>query len=388
MGRRSAGVLLALACCLILPAAVSASRLETIKTPSRFVDVKTAAFGDVDPHPSALRANVLLPDHYDPKRSYPLLFLVHGAGENHASWAKPLKGNIKETARGLNAIVVMPDGGLGFYTNWWNGGERGGPAWERYHLDELLPMIQKRYRIKQARRYHAIAGFSMGGFGTSEYAELRPDFFGTAVPMSGFVSIQRLTAVIGFPLVTGVDYNQIFGPNGGPYAVGHDPVKLAPNLAHSRLMVYTGNGVPRPGVPASGAAVASGVVEAELLLQNQELFQAARAGGADATFTSHLGVHDWPYWREDLRSAIDRGLFGKVEENPRSWTYRTVAQRGRAWDLSFRLASPPEDMVKFSRSGRTLAVAGSSLSRMAIRTDGGCSLSRQPPFQVRLDPGC
>ena len=74
-------------------------------------------------------------------------------------------------------------------------------------------MIEKRYRIKQARRYHAIAGFSMGGYGTTHYAELRPDYFGTAVPMSGFVSIQRLTAELGFPLIVGIDYGEHLRPD-------------------------------------------------------------------------------------------------------------------------------------------------------------------------------
>ena len=45
------------------------------------------------------------------------------------------------------AIVVMPEGATGFYTNWWNGGRRGAPGWERFFIDELVPLVERRFRV-------------------------------------------------------------------------------------------------------------------------------------------------------------------------------------------------------------------------------------------------
>lgn len=380
--------MIACAISLALPGGALASKLITIDAPSRHVDVDTAVFGGKNPRPEKLQANVLLPDGYDPDRRYPVLFLLHGAGEDYASWADPAEGNVQHTLRGLDAIVVMPDGGLGFYSNWWNGGRRADPAWERYHLEELIPMIEERFRIRSARRYHAIAGFSMGGFGTSLYAALRPDYFGTAVPMSGFVSIQRLTAEIGYPIITSGDYVKTFGPYGSPYAQAHDPSNLAKNLGNSRLMAYSGNGIPQPGVEAGAASQIGGFVETELYIQNRELVAAARAAGADASFRSHLGVHDWPYWVADIRDAMQRGFFHKVEENPRHWIYRTITRKGRAWDLAYRFDRPPSEIVRLERRGSRLSAEGEGSPRMTVRSDGGCSFSATVPFERRVPSVC
>ena len=138
---------------------------------SRFVDPAAAPEGSyneppgVDERPNALRANVYLPDGYRAhrKRRYPVLYLLHGQGDAYDSWVNPENGNLLETAAGFPGIIVMPEGDRGFYANWWNGGRRGSPAWERYHLDELIPLVERRLRIRRGRRWHAIAGLSMGG---------------------------------------------------------------------------------------------------------------------------------------------------------------------------------------------------------------------------------
>jgi len=64
----------------------------------------------------------------------------------------PANGDLRNTAKGFRGIIVMPEGDRGFYTNWWNNGERGSPAWERYHLDQLVPLVERRLRIRQGRR--------------------------------------------------------------------------------------------------------------------------------------------------------------------------------------------------------------------------------------------
>lgn len=326
----------------------------------------------------ALKANVLLPDGYDGTTEYPVLYLLHGAGENHNSWVT--KGDILNTAKGLDAIVVMPDGGRGgFYSNWWNGGLRGDPGWERYHLDELIPLVEERFRVRDGRRWHAIAGFSMGGFGTSFYATQRPGYFGAAVPMSGLVSIRRPQVVLGLETVSGAPYERLWGPVTGAYAEGHDPTALAENLGHTRLYVATGNGVPRPGVPATPTALASGIVELELFLENVEFAQEARQAGARVTFDGHLGVHDWPYWREDLQKAFRWGLFREVPEDPERWIYETVAQSGEMWDLDFQFAAPPEAVARFTHAPGRLSATGSG----TVTVDGGpgCSFTASLPFE-------
>ena len=111
-------------------------------------------------------------------------------------------------------------------------------------------------------------------------------------------------------------YQDVWGPWDGFYAEGHDPMTLVPNLEHTKVILRTGNGVPRPGVPADERDLASGALEAYLLTQNEEFAAALREAGVDVDYRSHEGVHDWPYWREDIAEAQEIGLFRRVPRSP------------------------------------------------------------------------
>jgi S-formylglutathione hydrolase FrmB len=356
-----------------------AGKLVTLDAPSKHVDPASAAFGGDEPH--ELKVNVLLPDGYRARRAYPLLYLMHGAGESHRSWADPARGDVANTLAGLDAIVAMPEGGLGYYTNWWNDGERANPGWERYHLDEVIPLLERRFKIRRARRWHAIAGFSMAGFGSSFLATQRPGYFGTLVPMSGLVSIRRPEVEQGLSAISGVPYRDVWGPWDAFYAEGHDPLTLVPNLRHTKVILRTGNGVPRPGVPADERAIASGALEAYLLTQNEQFATALRDAGVDVDYRSHEGVHDWPYWREDIAEAKAIGLFRRVPRSPAHWTYSTVAQRGRAWSFRYRFAEPPTELVTFERRGRSLLGSGSGTVVLRRRD---CVMRATLPFEREL----
>ena len=365
---------------LLAPAAAHASRLVTIDTPSKYVDAAKANFSAPGPH--KLQANVLLPDGYDAKKRYPLLLLLHGAGERWDSWARADRGNIAQTAKGLDAIIVMPEGAVGFYSNWWNGGKRGDPQWERYIFDELLPLIERRYPIRSARRYHAIAGFSMAGFGTSFLATQRPGYFGSAASFSGFVSVQRPENDFGLSIFSGVNYQQMFGPPGGFYAAGHNPVALARNLQYTRMFVATGNGIPQPGVEADLTDLLSGSLEAFLLIQNQEFVDALHTVGASVTFRPHLGNHSFPYWREDLKAFIASNPFAAVQSTPGKWTYSTVAQQGEAWGLKFAITRPPDRLITLRREGAELV--GDGAGEITVRDSRECVFTTGLPFRRLL----
>lgn len=362
--------------------AFAEQRLITIDTPSKHVDESTAIFNEKPE--TVLQANVLLPDGYEEgsDREWPVLFLLHGAGDSRKSWAREDRGNILETAKGLPAIVVMPEGGKGFYTNWFNGGKRADPGWERFYLEELIPQIEKRFRIAPGRRNHAIAGLSMGGFGATYLGGQRPDYFGTVSTFSGFVQPQRQTVKAAFSAVAGVPFEDVFGPLDGPYASGHNPTKLAANLRNTPVFTATGNGVADPSAGSGPAAVtAGGLVEAEIFQQNEEFAAALSTAGVENDYYPQLGVHDWPYWRKYLRAAIEWGLFrDDAVEAPEQWTYGTIATVGRMWGLRYRFTAPPEEVATFERDGAMLR--GSGVGTVRIRDiASGCRFEAELPFE-------
>ncbi|MEV0346130.1 alpha/beta hydrolase-fold protein [Nonomuraea sp. NPDC050680] len=107
-----------------------------------------------------------MPSGWESRRDWPVLWLLHGGLDDYASWtAKP---DVDALTRTSGLMVVMPDGGkCGSYSDWWNGGDGVPPRWATYHLKELLPLLESRYR---AGRQRAVAGYSMGGQGAMLYA--------------------------------------------------------------------------------------------------------------------------------------------------------------------------------------------------------------------------
>lgn len=379
---------------ILLTTGAPAARAEgvTVRTwtvTSRFVDLKKVQFNGPAPKPGdpprALKVAVALPAGYDGKRRYPVLYLLHGHGDSFDSWLRPKDGDLLRTAAGLDAVVVMPEGAQGWYANWWDGGRRGtdGREWERYFADELVPLVERRLRIKPGRANHAIAGLSMGGEGAAVFAALLPGTFGAIATFSGPLSLQRPEWPTAFD-TQGQRHTDVFGDPDRQafYWAGHNPTALAGNLAHTRVFVRVGDGIPDPTDPAELQNTFGQAAEAELRQQAEDFVRAARAAGVDTTYEPRQGIHAWRYWRDALASAIRWGFFKPVPEAPTTWTYRTVARFGRAWDMRFTFAAPPATLQTFTRTGRTLEGAGTGTVRVAVR--GFRRFTATLPFRVTL----
>lgn len=129
----------------------------------------------------------LPPDYETSERSYPVLYLLHGAGDDQTGWVQfgeilTIADQAIKNGTATAMIVVMPDANTGQrgYTN------APGGKWnyEDFFFQELMPHVEKTFRIKQEKRYRAVAGLSMGGGGTFYYALHRPDLFSSACPLS------------------------------------------------------------------------------------------------------------------------------------------------------------------------------------------------------------
>lgn len=134
---------------------------------------------------------IYLPAGYETsQRSYPVLYLLHGATDNHTGWVQ--FGEVQRIAdkaiqdgTATAMIIVMPDGDtgrMGYFNS--IGGDWN---YEDFFFQEFLPTIEKTYRIKADKRYRAIAGLSMGGGGTFMYALHHPELFSSACPLSAYI---------------------------------------------------------------------------------------------------------------------------------------------------------------------------------------------------------
>ena len=122
----------------------------------------------------------LPPDYETSQRNYPVLYLLHGMGDDQTGWIQ--FGEILRIAdkailegNATPMIIIMPDANtnrIGYFNsinnNW---------RYEDFFFEEFIPYVEKTYRIKGEKRYRAIAGLSMGGGGSLMYALHHPEMF-------------------------------------------------------------------------------------------------------------------------------------------------------------------------------------------------------------------
>ena len=78
---------------------------------------------------------------------------------------------------------------------WPIGSPDGEWRYEDFFFEELIPFIERTYRVRTERRYRSVAGLSMGGGGTFMYALHRPDMFASACPLSASTGSRTLEQV-------------------------------------------------------------------------------------------------------------------------------------------------------------------------------------------------
>ena len=131
----------------------------------------------------AVRYCVQVPGSYDKRDSngqaarYPVLYYLHGLGDNEQSFSRSggwtLIEDLREHGKIGDFLIVSPEGGAGFYINSVDGKDR----YSDFFLREFMPYIEGMYRTVPGREGRAITGISMGGYGAFRFAFAYPDLF-------------------------------------------------------------------------------------------------------------------------------------------------------------------------------------------------------------------
>ena len=150
----------------------------------------------------------LPPDYESSQRSYPVLYLLHGAGDDQTGWVQfgevlTIADEAIKSGSATAMIIVMPDANTGKrgYVN----DVKGEWRYEDFFFQEFMPFIEKTYRIKPEKRYRAISGLSMGGEGTFIYALHHPELFSSACPLSAATGPANIDDLKNYRLWSGVE---------------------------------------------------------------------------------------------------------------------------------------------------------------------------------------
>ena len=121
------------------------------------------------------RLHVWTPAGYEKSaRKLPVLYLIHGGGDNDASWpgvgaAGWILDNLLAEGKMVPMIVVMPNGTIPV--------QNEVPPFAEDMYSSIIPFIEANYNVIADKDHRAVAGLSMGGMETMEVAFSHPDDF-------------------------------------------------------------------------------------------------------------------------------------------------------------------------------------------------------------------
>ncbi|MBT3383211.1 MAG: esterase family protein [Prolixibacteraceae bacterium] len=229
----------------------------------------------------------LPPDYETSDRSYPVLYLLHGAGDDQTGWVQfgeilriADKAILEGSATAM--IVVMPDantGQRGYFNN-----IKGDWRYEDFFFEEFMPFVEETYRIKGEKRYRAVAGLSMGGGGTFVFALRHPELFSSACPLSASCGplnmddMKRYTSRAGMEDATELEIETYFKKHSVP-----EMMKNMPDDQKKQVRWFIDCG------------------DDDFLYEGNSLVHIEmRKNGIPHEFRIREGAHNWTYWRQSL----------------------------------------------------------------------------------------
>ena len=241
--------------------------------------------------------SIFLPsDYYTSERAYPITYLLHGHGDADDGWIQfgevnRLADDAIKAGKIPPMIIVTPDGFTSFYINTADGKLN----YEDFFIKELIPHIEKTYKVKAERKYRGIAGLSMGGYGALMYALKYPNLFAAAAPLSAAVWTDN--DIIN--LDEGM-FNGLFGNSMGKNLKGKD--RLTPAwLSNSPLAIIEKK--TKEELSAVRYWIDCGDDDF-LTIGNAQLHIALTNKNVPHEYRVRDGAHNWTYWRTGIIDAL------------------------------------------------------------------------------------
>lgn len=242
----------------------------------------------------AFRAQVALPEAHE--GPFPVLWLLHGAGDDASGWLRNTSIERHAARRGL--AVVAPEAALSMYEDMAHG--------QRYfsHIaDELPQMLTALLPLSARREDNFIAGLSMGGMGALKIAMRRPERYEAVLCLSaGHTNYRFHEPKAGSPRYD--RYLTAYG-EAGPLPAEEETLARARALAAS-------------GKPCMRVWHACG--DKDPLLRNARLtrdfFESLPGNPFRYEFHEYPGRHNWDFWDARVPEMVEFALAGRPQEKP------------------------------------------------------------------------
>jgi len=245
---------------------------------------------------------VMLPTEYDAAtagrsaRHYPVLYFLHGLGDNEQTLFKSggweLIEDLRQQKQISDFLIVTPEGLRSFYINSADGRVRYGD----FLIREFIPYIESHYPVRRDRSARALGGVSMGGYGALRFAFAHPELFSSVSAQSAALIADppRPTEAAGGATLPGGLLGAVFGnPIDLPHWNQNSPFILAKQnrarIRITRLAIYFNCGRDDEFGLDQGA---------------EELHRQLQSEGIPHEFHLYPGNHDSAYFLEHLGETL------------------------------------------------------------------------------------
>jgi S-formylglutathione hydrolase FrmB len=220
--------------------------------------------------------NIVFPEDDSIPRPWSVFYLLHGLSDDHTIWMR--RTSVERYVAGLPLVVVMPDGGRGWYTN-----ALAGDAYEDDLVKDIVGLVDRTFPVKAEKSGRAIGGLSMGGYGALKIGLKHADKFGSINSHSGAIGMLHQVSEA---KKLSPEFERIFGPSpkGGP----EDPFAIVQQMDHGKFP---------PMLIDCGT-------EDFLLAQNRAFRDHLQKLHISHEYREFPGAHNWEYWDLHVREAI------------------------------------------------------------------------------------
>ncbi len=266
------------------------------------------------------KVRLLLPPGWtaNATQTWPILYMLHGGLGSYVDWTD--NTDIKQLTVDKNVIVAMPDTSVcSSYTNWYNYGNYGTPAWDTFINTEIQQILERGYHANSTR---AVAGLSMGGLGALKFAANHQGTYAGAASYSGNVDPLHSynNPADGPDLPAGTCKKNKWQQVWGDYTIPaqkliwqqNDPYDQAEHLAGlNYLYISNGDGI---GDPLHSSSYLANNIEKGFNLQSQAVVNKLQTLGIPVTSHFYPGSHTWPYWQQEMHASLP-GLLQSLGTN-------------------------------------------------------------------------